>query len=165
MTPKGVKFVKSRSTNTPVANSQRQLQQMLERYGCTKFAIAQDYAERRSQITFTVPDDTKDGAPMIPVRLEVRTDLVAAALFGPAPRGYSDYGLAQAERVAWRNLLLWVDSALASAAVGLQPISETFLAHTLVPAGDGSGRVVRMVDRLEQTEGGFRRLLTSGSGA
>ena len=43
----------------------------------------------------------------------------------------------QAERVAWRNLVLWVDAACAAAAVGLRPMSETFFADLVVTGDDG----------------------------
>ncbi len=38
----------------------------------------------------------------------------------------------RAERVAWRNLVLWIDAALSATAAGLQTIEEAFFAHLLV---------------------------------
>jgi hypothetical protein len=71
----------------------------------------------------------------------------------------------QAERVAWRNLVLWIDAALSAATVGVQTITEAFFAHTIVV--DDGGRAERMVDYVERTGGaigpGVRALLPSST--
>ncbi len=84
---------------------------------------------------------------------------------GPAQplhgNGYDSRKLEYAERVAWRHLLQWLDSALAAAAAGFQTMSEAFFAHTVVAFDDG--RRGRLVDYLESEQShlapGIRALL------
>lgn len=164
------RFVKSATTSTPVGNSRSELEKMLLRYGCSSFASQCDYETGRIAVSFEVPDTLEKGAEQIPVRLEVNSRNVYDAMFGRPmkrdwnpttytngepyhnPKGYDAKLLAQAERVAWRQILLWVDAALSAASAGIQRISEAFLAHTLVQ--DANGRAVRMVDYMDAMAGG-----------
>lgn len=153
-------FVKSASTKTPVAHSQVQLERILQRYGCTGFGVHRDYAIGKASVTFRVPDTMAAGALTIPVRLEINTRAVWIAMYqkraGETP---TQYGLEQAERVAWRQLILWVDAACSAAAAGVQSISEAFFAHTLVQ--DGAGGSVRLAEYADKIagSGGWRALL------
>lgn len=163
MTVDRKKFIKSASTKTPVANSKRELEQMLTRYGCRSFAVQHNYTERLATVTFVVPDTLDAGAVDVPVQLDVRTANVAKALFGPSPNGYTTYGYEQAERVAWRQVLLWVDAALSAAAAGVQPISEAFFAQTLIRDPE-SGHLTRIVDQMDRVApGGTWKALLPGS--
>ena len=66
----------------------------------------------------------------------------------------------QAERVAWRNLYLWIDAALSAATMGLQTITEAFFAHAVV--GAGGERMIEVVEAHQaQMGGGVQKLLTS----
>lgn len=159
------RFVKSATTKTPVPNSRNELERMLTRYGCSSFSTQSDYETGRIVVGFVVPDSREEGAVRIPVRLEINSREVCRALYGPlkAGQGWTEHGIAQAERVAWRQLVLWVDAALSAAAAGVQKISEAFFAHTLVR--DSEGRVSRMVDHLDQATGGsWKALLPPASG-
>ena len=159
------RFVKSATTKTPVANSRSELERMLTRYGCSSFSTQSDYETGRIMVGFVVPDSMEAGAIRIPVRLEINSREVCRALYGPLPQGehWTEHGIAQAERVAWRQLVLWVDAALSAAAAGVQKISEAFLAHTLIR--DGEGRVHRVVDQMDQAAGGnWRALLPASTG-
>jgi hypothetical protein len=119
-------------------------------------------------VAFRVPDSLAKDAPTVPVRLQVETRQVYDALYGQPtkwsnagrvldPKGYQPKGLLQAERVAWRHLVLWVDAALSAAAAGAQKISEAFLAHTLIR--NAEGRTVRVVDQMDEAAGGTWRAL------
>lgn len=158
-------FVKSASTDVPVVRSRGELEKLLVRYGCSRFQVTQDFDARQAAVTFTVPDSLAKGAPPIPVRLVLDARQVYDALFGRPtrwdyeqrksvynPKGYDERMLAQAERVAWRQLILWVDAALSAASAGVQRISEAFFAHTLVQGSDGATR--RMVDEVDRVAGG-----------
>src|SRR5882672_2795712 len=160
------RFVKSADTSTPVSASQRAIEQILRRYGATDFNFGSSWDEKTARIAFRVPDIP--GAKLtVPVRLEVSMDAVAGALgftqnqWG-RPRESSKWEIEQAERVAWRHLVLWVDAACAAANAGLQTMSEAFLAHTLVRTPDGDvAKVSEMLDRaakLQGAEGGYRGL-------
>lgn len=152
-------FVKSRDTKTPVSSSQVQLERILKRYGASGFGVQQDYEKHLARVFFRVPDDGAGGSKgvnNIPVRLEVNIKAVATVLGYSNP---SQYGWEQAERVAWRHLVLWVDAAMSAAAAGVQKVSEAFLAHTLIKTGDG--RVLRVVESMDAAapDGNWRALL------
>lgn len=158
------RFVKSADTKTPAAQSQVALEKLLRRYGAFGFGVQSDYAAHLIRVSFRVPD--RPGSKVeVPVRLEVSIEAIAHALF-PAvenAKNLSPWGWEQAERVAWRHLVLWVDAACAAAGAGLQTMGEAFLAHALVRAPDG--HVKRVVEMLDQGagEGGFRALLPAAA--
>lgn len=139
-------FVKSAETDVTVARSQAELERILRRYGAAAFGIETDYVGGTSTITFRIPDHP-GGPANVPVRLIVDRDLIYGRLFGPTkPADQAPGKRAQAERVAWRHLVLWVDAACTAAGSGLQTVSEAFLAHVLIRGTDGGD--VRVVDHL-----------------
>lgn len=161
MTTDRTRFVKSASTSTPVSNSRGELEKLVTRYGCSSFATQVDYEAHRATVTFVVPDTPDKGARKIPVQLEVNILAVYDALYGQPqkwggsgtgkiydPKGYKERELAQAERVAWRQLILWVDAALSAASAGVQSISEAFFAHTLIRRS--TGEMVRVIDHVNE---------------
>ncbi|HNB58716.1 MAG TPA: hypothetical protein PK308_00285 [Phycisphaerales bacterium] len=177
MTADRKRFIKSATTSTPVGNSKAELERLLTRYGCKSFAVQHDYAANLSTVTFVVPDSLEKGAADIPIQLDVNARAVYDAMFGQPtrwtsngrvfdPKLYREKELAQAERVAWRQVLLWVDAALSAAAAGVQPISEAFFAQTLIrdPKTGGMTRIVDQVNQLAPG-GSWKALLPSRAGA
>jgi hypothetical protein len=182
-------FVKSADTTSQVSSSKAELEKMLRRYGAAGFSIAHDYAEHRVVISLILPDRPGKDSPRVPVKLPVDIRLVYDALYGRPtlsvripddernaiirekgfapwnrsvynPKGYDAKKLEQAERVAWRNLVLWVDAALSAATVGLQTITEAFFAHAVV--GQGGQRMIEVIEDAQQSLGaGVQRLLTA----
>ena len=147
------RHIKSGNSSVPVSRSKAELERILRRYGCDHFGVTENYREGTASIHFRVSDDPAQ-QPSVPVRLDLNVSHVEQAL---TESGYrlSD---GQAERVAWRNLVLWVDSACSAAAVGLRPMSETFFADLVVTGQDGTlQRVFDVVGPEVQT-----RLLTAG---
>lgn len=142
-------FVKSHDTRTPVGNSKAELERILRRYRCTGFGTSEDFELGRMKVFFRVPEHLEEGAAMLPVTLVVDIDSVH--------RRIARKSREQAERVAWRHLVFWVDAACSAAAAGLRPLSETFLADLMV---QGEGGPVRMIERMEQED--WRRALPSG---
>jgi hypothetical protein len=138
------RFVKSGTSSTPVASSKAAIEKMLLRYGASAFQVMQDYKEGKVIVSFSLPN-TAGAETMVPVRIPVEITKVAAALYGPLKKdqSYTKSGMEQAERVTWRNLVLWIDAALSATTIGLQTISEAFFAHTLV---EGE-RIVDICDR------------------
>lgn len=169
-------FVKSAQTGVPVGRSTAELERVLRRYGCTGFGVTNDYEALRCSVTIRVPDSLEKGAPQIPVKLVVDFRAVYDALYGQPtlhgkmadgtwgriynPKGYEPKFIEQAERVAWRHLVLWVDAACSASTVGLQRISEAFLAHTLMRTSDG--RVLRVVEQMDEAAGGNWKALLPG---
>ncbi len=170
-------FVKSADTSTSALNSKSQLDKLLRRYGASALAMYEDIAARQIIVTFVVPDSVAEDAARVAVKLPISVYTIYDALYG-RPRGYrklgdgtfgytttpSDYTtkrLGQAERVAWRNLVLWVDAALSAATAGLQPITEAFCAHAVT--GASGERMIEVVEAAKESLGiGVQRLLTCG---
>jgi hypothetical protein len=169
-------FVKSASTGTSVESSRAELNKVLSRYGCTAFGYEEDADAGVTRVTFRVPDSPEKDAAKVPVRLEVKPMEVYARLYGrptfwdgskrvPAfeKKHYDSKKFAQAERVAWRHLILWVDAACTAASAGMTTMREAFHANVLVR--DEQGRVGRMVDYVQTLmsgEGGPRLLGPGG---
>jgi hypothetical protein len=154
-------FVKSAGTSTSASVSRGHLEAMLRRYGCSGFGVHTDYATDVASVTFRVPDTGEAGAREVPVRLQVNIRRVYDSLYGGRKRTHrwnEKLALEQAERVAWRQLTLWVDAALSAAATGLQPISEAFMASTLVEGP--KHKPMRLAEYLDVQAGGpWQKLL------
>lgn len=171
------RFVKSATTKTSIESSRAELQRVLHRYGCTAFGYEEDGESHVTMVHFRVPD-RPGSTERVPVKLEVRIADVAQQLYGAPPKhrrwGRGSHGdcppgerwpeeWAQAERVAWRHLVLWVDAACSAALSGLTTMEEAFLAHRLIRLEDG--RAGRVIDYLRTVEGsGARLLLGDGAG-
>lgn len=153
------RFVKSADTSTSTGSSQRDLEKILRRYGAIDFNMGSNWEQRLARVSFRVPD-TPGSAVLVPVRLEVSIKAVAEAL---GYRNPTRYGWEQAERVAWRHLVLWVDAACAATAAGMQTMSEAFLAHMLVRSPDGEVKKVSVMLNEVAGEGGYRALLPSAT--
>lgn len=151
-------FIKANTTATAVSKSKADVEKMLRRYGATAFSVTQDFSSRRSSVNFVLPNDPSHPSAQIPVRLHVETQRVARLLF--PGKQLSDPMLEQSERVAWRNLVLWIDAALSAASVGMQTITEAFFAHTIV--GVEGERMIDLVEAHQSALGsGVQRLLTA----
>lgn len=193
---RGSPFVKSADTKASAANSRAEVEKMLVRYGAAGFGYQRNMETGEIVVQFVVPDSPDSKAPRVPVTLPVSVRRVYDRLYGQPtrevrlsdeertsrlhagersvpywrkefnPAGYDPKKMEQAERVAWRNLVLWIDAALSAASIGVQTITEAFLAHTMVVSENG--RAERMADYLGRTQGalapGVRALLASGTG-
>lgn len=152
------RFVYAGTTSTPVVNSKSEVEKMLVRYGATAFQITHDYAAGRAEVSFRVPDSARRDAEQVPVRIPLNVNAVYRSLFGT--EWVNDARRAkqreQAERVAWRNLVLWLNAALSTATIGLQTITESFFAHAVIgPNGEtGMQWATAMMDPARQLSAG-----------
>lgn len=135
------RHIKSAGTTVSVQRSIAELEKILRRYGCARFGFTQDYGSGIARVNFVVADDPSQ-EPNIPVQLEINIEHVRLAM---VDAGYSNLQPGHAARVAFRNLVLWVDSACAAAAVGLRPMSEAFFADLVVTDPD-TGQARRMYE-------------------
>lgn len=168
-------FLKSRTSRVAPERSRNEIERILRRYGAHAFGYQTDMRTGRAHVEFVVPEHLGQGAPQLPVRLVVDVQDVYDVLYGPpkVPRPYTPGNvpgarIEQAERTAWRCLVLWIDSALAAAAVGLRSLAETFAADRLVANEDG--RTERYADWAARQPAGGQlpggaRLLLLRSGA
>lgn len=169
-------FVKAADTVVAPEKSRAEVERLLTRYGAVGFSYAIDIEKGEIKIEFVVPNSREKDAPRIPVRLPVSVRRVYDSLYGRPtkwtadgrvhdPNGYDARKMEQAERVAWRNLVLWIDAALSAATIGVQTITEAFFAHTIVV--DDGGRTERMAEYVARSGGaigpGVRALLPAST--
>jgi hypothetical protein len=174
-------FIKSRDTSASVVNSRGEVEKMLRRYGAFGTSIQATFDEKQRPEGITVSFVVRDrlgSEHKVPVSLPINVKHVYDALYERPtrsiqadgkwrtvhnPNGYDTKKLEQAERVAWRNLVLWIDAALSAAAIGLQTITEAFYAHTVIQLeGGGQARLADYIERVQgQLAPGIRALLSS----
>lgn len=163
-------FLKSATTGVSADKSQGEIIATLGRYGASGFGF-----RRRGEVvevTFHLP---RKGADDLSVRIPVNVTTVRAsldALWSGDQRPHSKRPVdmaVQAERVAWRALLTWIDASLLAVKLGAQSMEEAFFAHLVVTTEDGlEGRLVDYVKSLGGASGGVlpsvnRLRLGSGS--
>lgn len=162
-------FVKSATTTVSASASQAEIIAVLARYGASGFGF-----RRRGDVveaTFHLP---RPGADDQSVRIPVSVTTVSEKLlaFHRTPAGQRMKRRApdteQAERTAWRALLIWIEASLLAVKLGAQSMEEAFFAHLVVTTDDGQeGRLVDYVATLGKAAGGTlpsarRLLLKSG---
>jgi hypothetical protein len=145
--------VKAANTKTTVEKSQADIIATLRRYGASGFGFRKigDIVE----VTFHMFNEAKvERTVIIPLSVDTVHKKLQAMR---SQRSYTAHKVAreQAERVAWRVLLDWIDAALLAVSVGAQTIEEAFFAHSVIVTSDGqTGRLVDYVHTLEQATGG-----------
>ncbi len=146
-------FVKSATTSVPAERSKAELEKLVRRYGADGYSVAHDYTRGVAIVSFVVPDSTAKDAARVPVKLHMDVQRIYHALYGVPkkdyrnPTGKYDSALMEkAERVAWRNLILWVDAQLSAATIGLQSVTEAFYAHVVI--GPSGQRAIDYVPQL-----------------
>ena len=148
-------FVKAWDTDVPVTRSKAALEDMLRRYGATGFTVAEDYASRTVVVAFFLrPRPAEDP---IEIRFPIGYDATLAKLRKMDAFTRRADANAQAERVAWRHLVLWVDAALSAVDSGLYSLQEAFFAHAMIDTP--GGRRIRAADAV----GNVKRLLSGGT--
>jgi len=150
--------IRAMDTKTSPEKSRADIEAALRRYGATGFTVSQDYANRTAVVAFTMPRNIDSGLAggAVEVRLPVSFKHVRKRLQGIGRFNYKPDAqqIAQAERVAWRQLLLLVEAALASASIGLQTLEESFYAHTMLTLGDGvPTRAIDLVQTVQKRLG------------
>lgn len=157
---RGPTWVRSWDTSVAVGRSSAELETLLRRYGASGYTVSNDYTGGTLIIGFTMPRSWQvpDAEP-IEIKLAVSYGETLRRLermpeFVTKRRGkganVEAWGTEQAERVAWRQILLWVEAGLNAAAAGIQTIEEAFFAHSVLP-----GTQQRVIDLVHE----HRRLL------
>lgn len=162
-------FLKAATTSVSVDKTQADIIATLNRYGASGFGFRRRGAT--VEATFHLPSKSGgDRTVSIPVNVEtVREKLTAfqAARIRKGAHVGKTVAVEQAERVAWRALLLWIEASLLAVALGAQSMEEAFFAHMIVETEDGQrGRVVDYFGMLTYSDTGKlpnpNRLLLSG---
>lgn len=168
-------FVKSADTSVSAEKSRIEVERVLRRYGARGFSYSQDYVSGKIAVSFVVPNSPVKDAHDVPVQLPIDTRAVYDRLYGRPmmwngstrtpvhnPKGYDVRKLEQAERVAWRHLVLWIDAALTAATAGFQTMTEAFFAHTVITDEHGRrGRLADYLDTIGELAPGVRALLAT----
>ena len=146
--------LRSWDTVTAVSKSKMDLERVLKRYGAASFGLNQDYSTGRFFVAFSMPKSLRiKGTERTQIRLPVEIEAVRARLelipqFHMRDEGWK---AAQAERVAWRHILLLVEAALAAADSQVQTLEQALFAHSLVDTPRGpmlAGDVINEMRRL-----------------
>ena len=114
--------------------------QIAAKLGACKSVISVNQEYRNGEI-FAIGFRIKDGAgPPVSCILPVRTHGIFLYLQGKRARinqGTDELDKAQAERIAWRQLLRWVEAQLAMIEIGMREPDEVFLPW--IEGGDKDG--------------------------
>lgn len=158
-------WVRSWDTDVPVTRSSAELDTLLRRYNARGYTVSSDYSAGTLMIGFTLPktwqiktDETIEIRLAVGFRETLRRLEVMQEFRNKRDRKqpYSireSWALEQAERVAWRQIILWAEAGLNMAASGVQTVEEAFFAHSILP-----GTNHRIIDVVNEK----RRLLTGG---
>lgn len=145
----------ARWTRVPVAQTRAEIERMLTRYGARQFFSGWDSDARAAVVGFAVLAD--DGHPR---QVRLRLPL-------PDPKAErSEQRRAQAERAAWRALLLVIKAKLEAVASGISTIEREFLADLMLPDGRTLGEwAAPQIAAIYATGSMPGLLLTDGGGA
>lgn len=119
-------------TSVSVEKSRVELERLLSRHGAAQVAVATDRAQRRGQVVFRLGGRTVRlclvwGAPPLPSRLRWLSTSVKDQWIAKAST--------QAEREAWRRVLLVTKAKLELVADGNSTVEREFLSDVLLPDG------------------------------
>lgn len=126
----------ARETTVPVDRSRAEIERLLTKYGASKFFSGWD--EDKAVIGFSLSDRYVQFHLPLP---KVETYRVTV---GGRARGKTAAHAAfeQANRSAWRSLLLCIKAKLESVESGIETFEEAFLAHILVTDGEGGSKTI-----------------------
>jgi hypothetical protein len=151
--------IKNYTSDKPLEKIFAELQQTLATHGAKQ--ISYDYGDdgKVHGVAFTIKVHDR----FLPIQLPARVEKAQAVLQKQWDEGVishkrgreSTYGYEQAYRVAWRNILDWVQAQMALLEIGMAKIEEVFLPYMQDREG------VTFFERMEQR--GF--LLESGKEA
>jgi hypothetical protein len=158
-------WVRSWDTDVPVSRSSIELDTLLRRYGARGYTVSSDYSAGTLLIGFTMPKTWQIKTDeVVEIKLTVgfretlrrleKMEVFRTKRDRKEYRTREAWALEQAERVAWRQIILWVEAGLNMAASGVQTVEEAFFAHSVLP-----GTHARVIDVVNEK----RRLLTGGT--
>lgn len=120
--------LKNTYTEMPLSRSLEKIQKILVEHGATKIMI--DYSDKLPyQINFMIEASGKQ----IPIRLPARPDKVFAYM--KKQRARSNPDLEMAYKVAWRNILDWIDAQMAIIEIEQAELFEVFMPYLAMKDG------------------------------
>jgi hypothetical protein len=140
--------IKNYASDKPIDRIFAELQQTLGTHGAKQ--ISYDYGDdgKVQGVQFVIKVNDR----FIPVKLPARVEKAQAVLKNQWDAGVIShkrgkenvYGDEQAYRVAWRNILDWVQAQMALLEIGMAKIEEVFLPYMLDREG------ITLFERMEQ---------------
>lgn len=145
------------TTAAPVHQSMGEITRVLAKAGATSISqvFARDGSGHVTGMNFHIPV----GKIIYPYNLPVRTEALydkIHAMRKRNPESHEDADRKQAERIAWRQLLRWVEAQMALVETGMVETREVFLPYCL----DRNGKTIFQVF-LENE----KKMLGGGTGA
>ncbi|HEY7233893.1 MAG TPA: hypothetical protein VH539_07070 [Gemmatimonadaceae bacterium] len=156
-------WVRSWDTDVPAGRSKAAFEELLRRYGATGFTVSEDYASHTVVVAFQLVTARETIEVHLPIGYEqVRNRLRKMPEFQRSyeRRSYSDrdeWANKQAERVAWRHLLLWAEAMLSAVDAGLYSLQEAVFAFTIIDTPHGGKMpAVDAVNAIKRLTSGAR---------
>ncbi|HLW02700.1 MAG TPA: hypothetical protein VKT82_28860 [Ktedonobacterales bacterium] len=132
--------IKNYTSDKPIDSIIAELQQTLVSHGAKQISFEYGDDGRVQGISFTI----KAHERFIPVKLPARVENAQAVLKKQWEEGVishkrgaeNTYGYEQAYRVAWRNILDWVQAQMALLEIGMAKMEEVFLPYMVTKTGE-----------------------------
>jgi hypothetical protein len=158
-------FVRSWDTEVPVSRTAAAMEEMIRRYGASGYTRSEDYTAGRVVVAFTIA--ARDvrmfvDVPTVEQKLRAMPEFMQKRNAKPWDNR-DPWARAQAERVAWRHLLLYVEASLNAVSAGLLTLEEAFFAYALIQAPDGDKQ--RAVDLVVAAETRIKQIAAKAEGS
>lgn len=140
----------AKETTVSVEQSKKDIEQILSRYGASKFFSGWD--EDHAMIGFSM----RDRFVQFRLPLPKREEFIVSQAGRSRSRDQIDRAWRQAQRSSWRSLLLCIKAKLESVDAMIESFEEAFLAHILVTDGKGGTQTVgdAMIPQIEESYNG-----------
>jgi hypothetical protein len=120
------------TTQVPVERSRAEIEQLLGRHKCTKFASGVDHEAHRATIQFTANNRIIKFEIALPDPSDPKYKRVRGSYLQRTTQGVAKV-VEQETRSKWRALLLVIKAKLESIDSGIATFEDEFLAHVLLP--------------------------------
>jgi hypothetical protein len=138
-------FMRSWDTTVEVGKSRDALEALVRRYGATGFTVSEDYESRTVVVVFFLrPRPNEDPMEIrIPLSYGQVTDRLRRVpefnqrLQRKPFSNRTPWMHDQAERVAWRLLVLWAEAMLSMVDAEMMALPEAFFAHAMIDVPGG----------------------------
>jgi len=132
-------------------NSRAELERLLSRHRCTKFASGVDHEAHTATVQFHLNNRIVKFAIALPDPKDPKYKLIKRSYLERTQAGI-DKVVEQETRTRWRSLLLVVKAKLEAIESGIASFEDEFLAHVLLPNQETVAQYIGpMVDQIYKT--------------
>ena len=141
----------AQSTRVAVENSRAEIERLLSRHHCTKFASGVDHEAHVATIQFTAHNRIVKFAITLPDPKDPKYRKIKRSYLERTQPGV-EKKVEQETRARWRALLLVIKAKLESIESGIATFEDEFLAHVLLPNQETVAQYIGpMVARMYET--------------